>query len=89
MYKTPFCKSGLKCADLESHCEEHVEVSGGEMIQEEMVALPCQLQVLEMVSHSKIEKLYALNTVELISLTWDYCYIMSVSFTVPGRINAK
>ena len=23
----------------------------------------------------------------LIPLTWDYCYIMSVSLTVPGRIN--
>ena len=36
---------------------------------------------------SKIEKLYVLNAVELIPLTWDCCYIMSVTLTVPGRIN--
>ena len=37
--------------------------------------------------HSKIKKLYLLDVVELIPLTWDYCYILSVSLTVPGRIN--
>ena len=37
--------------------------------------------------HSKIEKLYLLSAVELIPLTCDYLYIMSVSLTVPGRIN--
>ena len=40
-------------------------------------------------SHSKIEKLYmhVLSVVELIPSMWDYCYIMSVDLTGPGRIN--
>ena len=37
--------------------------------------------------HSKIEKLYVLNVVELISSIWGYCTIMSVGLTVLGRIN--
>ena len=36
--------------------------------------------------HSKIEKLYVLNVVELIPSMWDDCYITSVSLTVPGKI---
>ena len=37
--------------------------------------------------HSKIDSLYLLDEVELISLTWDYYYILSVSLTVTDRIN--
>ena len=38
-------------------------------------------------THSKIEKLYVLSAIELISSLWGYCYIMLLSLTVPGRIN--
>ena len=31
--------------------------------------------------------IYSIQLVEFIPLTWDYCYIMSVSLTIPGRIN--
>ena len=37
--------------------------------------------------HSKIEKLYAFNVVELIYSIWNYYYIMTVSLTVPGKVN--
>ena len=42
---------------------------------------------VSMYLHSKIEKLYVLNVVELISSIWGYYTIMSVGLTVLGRIN--
>ena len=65
------------------HMEAHSYVYGHKATEYGYVASYNYTQRL----HSKIEKLYVLNVVELISSIRGYCTIMSVGLTVLGRIN--